>query len=69
MTLATVALPLEPGQQLTISVKAQDAYDLESEPHVGSSQRFVLDVVTESQLRSLLEKRELGLRQRLRGNP
>ncbi|WP_146450469.1 DUF4175 domain-containing protein [Bythopirellula polymerisocia] len=58
------ALPLEPGQQLTLSVKAQDAYDLQSEPHVGSSQRFVLDVVTESQLRSLLEKRELGLRQR-----
>lgn len=57
-------LVLKPGQQVTLSVKAQDAYDLDGEPHVGSSQRFVLDVVTDSQLRSLLEKRELGLRQR-----
>jgi hypothetical protein len=45
-------------------VKAQDAYDLEQEPHVGSSQRFLLDVVTDSELRALLEKRELSLRQR-----
>ncbi len=57
-------LTLKPGEQLTLSVKAQDAYDLEPEPHVGSSQRFVLDIVTDSELRSLLEKRELGLRQR-----
>ncbi len=57
-------LVLTPGEQLTLSLHAQDAYDLDSTPHVGSSQRFVLDVVTDSQLRALLEKRELGLRQR-----
>lgn len=57
-------LALKPGQQLTLSVKAQDAYNLEQAPHIGSSQRFVLDVVTDSELRSILEKRELGLRQR-----
>ena len=57
-------LPLQAGQHLTLSVKAEDAYDLDGKPHVGSSQRFVLDVVTDSQLRALLEKRELGLRQR-----
>jgi hypothetical protein len=57
-------LLLEPGQQITLSTKARDAYDLDPQPHVGSSQRFVLDVVTDSQLRALLEKRELGLRQR-----
>lgn len=57
-------LLLEPGERITLAVKAQDGYDLEAEPHVGISQRFVLDVVTDSQLRSLLEKRELGLRQR-----
>lgn len=55
---------LQPGQQLSLSLKAQDAYDLSQEPHIGASQHFLLDVVTASQLRSLLEKRELGLRQR-----
>jgi hypothetical protein len=57
-------LVLQPGQQITLSAKASDAFDLAPEPHVGSSQRFVLDIVTDSQLRALLEKRELGLRQR-----
>jgi hypothetical protein len=62
-------LLLKPGEKITLSVKAQDAYDLETTnlekgPHVGSSQRFLLDVVTDSELRALLEKRELGLRQR-----
>ncbi len=55
---------LQPGQQLTLSLKARDAYNLQQEAHVGSSQRFLLDVVTSSELRALLEKRELGLRQR-----
>jgi hypothetical protein len=57
-------LELTPGQRLTLSVRAQDAYDLKTEPHVGGSSRFQLDVVTESELRALLEKRELGLRHR-----
>ncbi|MBA3482012.1 MAG: hypothetical protein H0T51_09375 [Pirellulales bacterium] len=52
------------GQKLTLAVKARDAYDLADEPHIGGSQRFLLDVVTPSELRALLEKRELGLRQR-----
>jgi len=55
---------LEPGERLTLAVAANDAYDLEDKPHTGSSPRFVLEVVTESQLRSLLEKKELALRQR-----
>jgi hypothetical protein len=55
---------LKPGQRLTLSVEARDAYDLTPTPHVGSSPRFQLEVVTPSQLRALLEKRELGLRQR-----
>ena len=57
-------LLLEPGERLTLAVKARDAYDLDENPHVGTSQKFVLDVVTDSELRALLEKRELGLRQR-----
>jgi len=55
---------LKPGQQLTLSVKARDTYDLNEQGHVGSSQRFMLDVVTNSELRALLEKKELTLRQR-----
>jgi len=60
---------LKPGQQLTLSVKASDAYNLGegdsgTQDHVGSSQRFMLDVVTNSELRALLEKKELALRQR-----
>ena len=55
---------LSPGQKLALAVQASDAYDLGDEPHVGSSRRFLLDVVTDSQLRALLEKRELSLRQR-----
>lgn len=55
---------LSPGQKLAITVQASDRYDLGEEPHVGSSQRFLLDVVTDSELRALLEKQELSLRQR-----
>jgi hypothetical protein len=55
---------VQPGQKLALAVKARDAYDLAEQPHIGSSQRFLLDVVTPSELRALLEKRELGLRQR-----
>lgn len=55
---------LKPGQQLTISLQASDFYDLNEQGHTGSSQRFMLDVVTNSELRALLEKKELVLRQR-----
>lgn len=57
-------LKLEPGQKLVITVKASDQYDLEEHPHVGSAQRYLLDVVTPEQLRLLLEGRELNLRRR-----
>jgi hypothetical protein len=57
-------LELKAGQKLALSVRARDAYDLGDEPHIGGSPRFQLDVVTASELRALLEKRELGLRHR-----
>ncbi|MGE0608533.1 MAG: hypothetical protein AB7O62_15665 [Pirellulales bacterium] len=57
-------LTLQPGQKLQVAVRAEDAYSLGAAPHVGSSQRFLLDVVTPDQLRTLLESRELNLRQR-----
>ena len=55
---------VEPGQRLSLAVKASDAYDLTDTLHDGSSHRMQLDVVTPSELRAILEKRELGLRQR-----
>ncbi|MEX0936387.1 MAG: hypothetical protein WDZ59_00900 [Pirellulales bacterium] len=55
---------LTPGQRLVMSVQATDRYDLAGEPHVGSSQRFLLDVVTPDQLRAMLEGREGMLRER-----
>jgi len=57
-------LELKPGQKLALSVRARDGYDLSAQPHLGSSQQFLLDVVTPSELRAILEKQELGLRQR-----
>ena len=57
-------IDVQPGMQLALSVHASDYYDLSDVPHVGRSLRFLLDVVTESELRAILEKRELTLRQR-----
>jgi len=57
-------LGVEAGQKLLVSVKAADRYDLAEEPHVGTSERWLLDVVTPDQLRAMLEARELVLRQR-----
>jgi hypothetical protein len=58
------ALELAPGQTLYLTVRASDSCDLHDAPRVGSSQQFALDVVTESQLLAMLERRELELRQR-----
>jgi len=97
---ARPVVALKPGQQLTLSVKARDAYNLDqrngpnADPttnsgasdgqpiasseqndksalgravtrhgQIGSSHRFMLEVVTNSELRALLEKKELALRQ------
>lgn len=57
-------LTLKPKQRFTISLKATDRFNLTDEPHAGSSQQFVLDVVTVADLLASLERRELSLRQR-----
>ena len=64
-----VDLKVKPGQKLTIGVKAEDRYkykvdDRYEGPNVGASERWLLDVVTPQQLRTMLESRELILRQR-----
>ena len=50
-----------------MSVKAADLCDLGHGPNVSSSERWILDVVTPEQLRTMLESRELVLRQRFDG--
>jgi hypothetical protein len=57
-------LDLAPGQKLLVTLKAADRYNLGQGPNVGSSDRWLLDVVTPQQLRTMLEAREVVLRQR-----
>lgn len=57
-------LNVQPGQKLALSLKAADRCDRGQGPNVGSSDRWLLDVVTPEQLRTMLESRELVLRQR-----
>lgn len=57
-------LDLKPGKKLLLAVKGSDRRDTGGGPNVGSSERWILEIVTPEQLRSLLEARELVLRQR-----
>jgi len=59
-------LQLTPGQKLLICVKAADRCDLSDGPNVGTSQRWLFDVVTAQQLRTRLESRELLLKERFK---
>jgi hypothetical protein len=52
------------GQKLSLVVKAADACTLGQGPNVGSTETWGLDVVSPDELRTLLEARELVLRQR-----
>ncbi len=60
-------LGLKPGGRLLLTVKAEDRCDLAARPNVGTSDRWLLDVVTPEQLRAMLQSRELVLRQRFEG--
>lgn len=60
-------LELAAGQKLLLCVKAADRYNLGQDPerpNVGTSERWLLDVVSPEQLRNMLDARELVLRQR-----
>ncbi len=57
-------LKLARGQKLSLAVKAADLCDLGQGPNVGSSESWLLDVVSPEELRAMLEARELVLRQR-----
>jgi hypothetical protein len=54
---------LAPQQKLRLQIKATDQCDLGRGPNTGISQTFTLDVVTPQQLRGLIDRRELLLRQ------
>ena len=57
-------LEIEAGSRITLTVRASDHFDLDGDPNIGSSSQYVLEVVTSDQLLSMLERRELALRQR-----
>lgn len=57
-------LNLEPGQNFQLQVKARDNCGLDAMPNESASDRFVLQVVSAEELRSMLEARELNLRRR-----
>ena len=61
------SLSLKPGTRFYVWVKAEDDFPLEAAPHIGSTPRFELEVVTEQQLRGILEGTELVLRRRFEG--
>ena len=56
-------LGLKPGQKLGICLKAADRFNMGSGPNVGSSDRWVLEVVSPQQLQIMLKARQLVLRQ------
>ena len=64
--LDTRQLSLKPGEKLLLSVKAADRCDLADGPKVGTSERWLFDVVTAQQLRTMLESRELLLKERFK---
>ncbi len=57
-------LQLAPKQKLHICVQAADTFALAGGPNVGTGPRYTLDIVTDDQLRAMLEARELLLRRR-----
>ena len=57
-------LGLKAGQKFQLCLEAQDRCDLTPQPNIGTSDRWLLDVVTPDQLRTMLQARELVLRQR-----
>ncbi len=63
-SLDVTPLNLQPKKKLRFTVQAADTDALAAKPNVGSSQKYVLDVVSPEQLRAMLEARELLLRRR-----
>lgn len=60
-----MGVEIKPTDKLFLTVQAADKYDLSGGPHVGSGERYQIDVVTPDELLSQLEVREIQLRRRL----
>jgi len=58
-------LPTDGNATLTVTVLANDRFDLEDQPNVGESDRYELDVVSPEELLRILEQAEVGQRRRL----
>jgi hypothetical protein len=58
---------LPAGNESTVSlvIKSEDRFDLLESPNMGVGDRYVLDIVTPDQLLRILERLEIGQRQRL----
>jgi hypothetical protein len=53
------------GTTLSVVVKSEDGYDLESIPHIGVGDEYNLDVVDDNELIRILERLEIAQRRRL----
>lgn len=58
---------LSAGSEATVSlvVKSEDRFDLEAQPNIGTGDRYVLDIVSPDEMMRILERLEIGQRQRL----
>lgn len=62
---APVKLVAGEGHSISLTLKAVDFYNLDGPPKTGSAETIELDVVTPSELLRILERAEVGQRQRL----
>jgi hypothetical protein len=58
-------LPVTEGSTLSLIVKASDHHNLGAAPQIGFGDKYVLDVVESNELVRILERLEVGQRQRL----
>ena len=61
-TLEEDPLELQPGQNILLTVRANDRCDLDGNPNTGISDEFPIRIVEASELLARLEARELSLR-------
>ncbi len=60
-----VELSTDPGSSISLTVKAEDRFDLAEQPNRGLGDKITLDVVDDSELLRILERKEVAERRRL----
>ena len=58
------SIGLAAGQQIAVTIRAADRYDLDANANIGEGDRYELDVVSPERLLALLEAREVDLGRR-----